>query len=113
MKNYQPMYEACKLQAQIHAQEATTANSTIAEIYQLVTGSSGEPGNWNGAAPIRKLIAERNALLRAARKVLKHLNDRIDQAVSEGGHSVPVFDGIAELHTAIEKTSPPKRRRTQ
>jgi hypothetical protein len=41
-----------KLEAQGHAQEARTANSTIAEIYQHVTEHSGEPGNWNGAVPV-------------------------------------------------------------
>lgn len=67
MKDYRALYETCKQQAQIWKQEARTANSTIAEIYQLVTGRRGEPGNWNGAAPIRKLIAERDALKIALR----------------------------------------------
>jgi hypothetical protein len=48
-----------KLQAQCHAQEARTANATIAEIYRLCTNGTGEPGNWawSGAGtcrPIRK-----------------------------------------------------------
>lgn len=46
-----------KLEAQSHAQEARTANATIAEIYQLCTGATGEPGNWNGAEPVRALAA--------------------------------------------------------
>ena len=56
-------------QAEIHAQEARTANATIYEAYQAVTGATGEPGNWNGARPIRgeldRLRAE-NARLREA-----------------------------------------------
>jgi hypothetical protein len=47
-----------KLEAQTHAQEARTANATIAEIYQLCTGGTGEPGSWNGAEPVRKLVAQ-------------------------------------------------------
>lgn len=47
-----------RLEAQIQAQEARTANATIAEIYQAVTGGTGEPGNWNGAAPVKARIAE-------------------------------------------------------
>lgn len=47
-----------RLEAQIHAQEARTANATIAEIYQSVTGGTGEPGNWHGAAPVKARIAE-------------------------------------------------------
>lgn len=58
-----------KQEAQIHAQEARTANATIAEIYQAVTGSTGEPGNWNGARPVveklRALEAHNAVLLEA------------------------------------------------
>lgn len=53
--------DAIKLQAQCHAQEARTANSTIAEIYRLCTGKTGEPGNWNGAEPVRQLLAQLQA----------------------------------------------------
>jgi len=63
MTDYQARYDACKLQAQIWKQEARGANHTIAEIYQLVSGSKGEPGSWNGANPVRALVAERDALL--------------------------------------------------
>jgi hypothetical protein len=45
-----------RLEAQCHAQEARTANGTIAQTYQAVTGSTGEPGNWNGAEPVRAEI---------------------------------------------------------
>lgn len=57
MKDYRAAYEACKLQAQIWKQEARTANGTIAEIYQAITGATGEPGNWNGADPVKAFIA--------------------------------------------------------
>lgn len=50
------------MQAQIWKQEARCANHTIHQIYQLVTGAKGEPGNWNGAEPVKALIAERDAL---------------------------------------------------
>ena len=46
--------DACLLQARCHAQEARTANATIAEIYQVVTGATGEPGNWHGAEPVKR-----------------------------------------------------------
>lgn len=45
--------ERLKHEAQLHAQEARTANATIAEIYREVSGGKGEPGNWNGAEPVR------------------------------------------------------------
>jgi hypothetical protein len=48
-------------QAQMWKQEARAANATIAEIYQLCSGGKGEPGNWNGAEPVRRKLAELNA----------------------------------------------------
>ncbi len=45
--------ERLKREAQQHAQEARTANATITEAYQAVTGGAGEPGNWHGAEPIK------------------------------------------------------------
>lgn len=39
------------------AQEARSANHTIAECYQAVTNRSGEPGNWNGAKPVEKHLS--------------------------------------------------------
>lgn len=42
-------------------QEACAANATIAEIYQICSGGKGEPGNWNGAEPVRRKLAELNA----------------------------------------------------
>lgn len=55
--------ERIKLEAQCHAQEARTANATIAEIYQLCSGGTGEPGNWNGAEPVRLKLADLEAKL--------------------------------------------------
>lgn len=60
--------ETLKREAQIHAMEARTAKATIAEIYQLCTGGTGEPGNWNGAEPVRQLAEQRAGLVQAARR---------------------------------------------
>lgn len=43
-----------RLEAQIHAQEARTQRATVHEIYQVVTVCKGEPGDWNGARPVRE-----------------------------------------------------------
>lgn len=59
------LVERIKLEATIHAQEARTANATIAEIYQAVTGATGEPGNWNGAQPVIQRIADLESQLAA------------------------------------------------
>lgn len=60
------LIERLKQEAQIHAQEAATQHATVQEIYQLCTGGKGEPGNWNGAEPVRALIADLRAQLAAA-----------------------------------------------
>jgi hypothetical protein len=64
----QELIERLRLEAQIHAQEARTANATIAEIYQLCSGGKGEPVNWHGAEPVRALIAERDQLAATLRQ---------------------------------------------
>lgn len=69
------------VEARIHAQEARTANATIAEIYQVLTGATGEPGNWNGAEPARKIMAEL-AMVRGERDRLREaveMNERVAQ----------------------------------
>ncbi len=48
------------LEARIHAGEAKAANATIYQIYQLLTGATGEPGNWNGAEPARSYVEMTN-----------------------------------------------------
>lgn len=50
--------EAVIQQAQIWRQEARTMQNTVAECYKAVTGSTGEPGDWNGAKPVREAISE-------------------------------------------------------
>lgn len=57
--------ERLKLEAQAHAQEARTSNATIAEIYQVVTGTTGELGNWHGAQPVKEAIDKLKADYRA------------------------------------------------
>lgn len=66
VKDERDLVERLKLEAQIHAQEARTANATIAEIYQIVSGGKGEPGNWHGAEPVRQRIAELEAAVKDA-----------------------------------------------
>lgn len=50
--------DACKQEAQVQAQEARTQQAIVHDCYQAVTGGKGEPGDWNGAEPVRRRIAE-------------------------------------------------------
>ncbi|WP_347822773.1 hypothetical protein [uncultured Planktomarina sp.] len=58
--------EKLRREAEMHAQEARTQKSTVHECYQAVSGGTGEPGDWNGAQPIRDYVAAKNARLREA-----------------------------------------------
>ena len=62
-----------KLEAQIHSGEARAANSTVHEIYQLLSGAKGEPGTWHGADPARRFVAR-------TREVLAPFAELADQA---------------------------------
>jgi hypothetical protein len=50
------LIERLRLEAQAHAQEARTQRAIVREIYQLVTGATGEPGDWNGVEPVRQAL---------------------------------------------------------
>lgn len=60
-------------QSQIWKQEACAKTATVHEIYQIVSGSKGEPGDWNGAESVRAafadLVGKRDALLQACKKL--------------------------------------------
>ena len=45
-------------QAQIWKLEAASQKATVAECYQICTGATGEPGDWDGAEPVRALKAQ-------------------------------------------------------
>lgn len=55
-----------KQQAIGNAQEMRTQKSIVREMYQVLTGATGEPGDWNGAEPARKVMAELAALREGA-----------------------------------------------
>ena len=50
------LIEKLKREARAHAMEARSANATLAECYQAVSGKTGEPGNWHGSQPVRDCI---------------------------------------------------------
>src|SRR5690606_9068767 len=84
-ENYEALQVLCdrlQLEAQCHAQEARTANATIAEIYRLVSGGTGEPGNWNGAEPVQRKLEELQAECERLRKEAERYRWLRDKSVS-------------------------------
>lgn len=68
------LIDRLKLEAQIHSMEARGANATIGEIYQAVTGKTGEPGNWNGAQPVIEALAAKDAEIKRLRESLEFIS---------------------------------------
>lgn len=85
------------LEAQVHAQEARTANSTIYEIYQVLSGSTGEPGTWNGAEPARKFVS-------AAQERIAELEGALEPfaLISSEGVVPAGYEGFATITTSAE-----------
>ena len=75
----QDLIERLKQEAQAHAQEARTANATIAEIYRIVSGGTGEPGNWHGAEPVRKCVEELREQVAALTPIASHAGAEPDK----------------------------------
>lgn len=69
--------DALQQQAEIHAQEARSQRATVHEIYQIATQNRGEPGDWNGAAPVRVAFATLRDSLAAARLENERLRDAL------------------------------------
>ena len=70
-------------EAENHAQEARAQKSTVLACYQAVTGSTGEPGDWNSAEPIRQFVARANAAeaaLKAAAQYYEEQNAMAQQS---------------------------------
>lgn len=63
--------DALKMQAEIWAQEARAQRTTVHDIYRLCTGGKGEPGDWNGAEPVRELVARADRLEAALRDAIE------------------------------------------
>lgn len=55
--------DAAIREAQTWKQEAMTQRATVHAAYEVCTGKTGEPGDWNGAEPIRALAARADELL--------------------------------------------------
>ena len=92
------LVERLRMEAEAHAQESRTMRAIVHEIYQHVTGATGEPADWNGARPV---IEEIDRLRERAKPKVKPL-------VWEGLRSGPYFieiheGGIADLYNNADR----------
>lgn len=89
-------------EAEIHAQESSTANATIYDIYQLCTGSTGEPGNWNGAKPVREMKEHYERQIAVLTERVDKLRDIITKAIKLT-HETWTCRGLSEVLLADTK----------
>ena len=75
--------ETLKNEAQIHAMEAKSANATINEINQFISGATGEPANWHGAQPVKEFVNNLKAQLAALTQVIVERDLIIGQYIAE------------------------------
>lgn len=95
------LVERLRQEAIDHAGEARTANSTIYEIYQVISGATGEPGNWHGAEPVRAYVAAKEARIQAletelAAALIEVSNQARLRGEAEGKLHVSELAGIVE-----------------
>lgn len=105
--------ERLKQEARNHSSEVDTLNGIIGEIYQAVTGKTGEPGNWNGARPIVEALEKRDALVRELVGALHRSNyellccavqlKELKQNVERNGSVMKAIDGGNETLAAAGK----------
>ncbi|HET8791698.1 MAG TPA: hypothetical protein VFM75_10855, partial [Modicisalibacter sp.] len=83
------------LQAQIHAQEARTQQATVAEIYRLCSGGKGEPGDWHGAEPVRRALADAEQREQALAAHVERLTELITDCLESDPATAPPWDRAA------------------
>lgn len=64
------LIERLRREAQQHAQEARTQRSIVQEILQIVSGATGETGDWYAAKVVREKFDELREKLREAEREL-------------------------------------------
>jgi len=104
--------ENLKFQAEGWTQEARTQKATVHEIYQLVSGATGEHGDWHGAEPVRAYIAAAKADAERMRERIRGIEDA---AVRYEADPVDVYDKpsawnklgvlLAQALPAIDRTT--------
>lgn len=92
--------ERMKQEAQIHAQEARTQRATVHEIYQIISGGKGEPGDWNGAEPVRRYVADANARIEQLTRALEAAKPYVEKVHNQLWRTEFTAGGPAALAVA-------------
>jgi len=95
--------DTLRQEAQMHAQEARTANGTIYEIYQAITGATGEPGNWNGAKPVIEKLAQLQERAGRMEDSFKEMRKLIQTDCSDATRIIAIKERADSILSDIQK----------
>lgn len=96
--------ERLKQEAQMWAGEARCHKSTVHEIYQFISGATGEKGNWNGAKPVIEKFSALQSSARQMAEALEPFKKSYEQVLHwrEIGQIVPLGeDEFVRAHAAL------------
>ena len=94
------LVDRLRTEAQIHSGEARTANSSLHDAYQAASGGRGEPGNWNGANPIKDEIERLRAKLAETAADAEEFEKAVRQREEEFARKMGALEARAELAEA-------------
>lgn len=96
--------DALKLEARIQAQEAHSQKATVHACYEIVTGKTGEPGDWNGAEPVRAYVSALRNELAEARRLAQWTPITPDNLPIPWKSEILCFGGHVEMAQDVENT---------
>jgi hypothetical protein len=103
--------ERLRREAEMWAGEARCHKATVHECYQIATGGKGEPGNWNGAKPIREAFAAATARaerLEAALRDAREAWSRYEKFLELIGTATDIERAYNDVCTALSPAAPSK-----
>jgi len=83
VESLQTLCDILRQEAKIHAQEARSQKATVHEIYQIISGGKGEPGDWSGARPVREFVQAKEEQLAAAERTISRVQADRDALLRE------------------------------
>lgn len=83
--------ERCETEAQQWKGEALAHKSSLHEAYQVLTGATGEPGNWNGAQPVREYVEAAEARISSLTEALEPFAATAEVDIGESETDEDIF----------------------
>lgn len=92
-------------EAEIHAGEARAHKASLHEAYQAVTGATGEPGNWNGAEPVKNFVSTARDRISALEEAIQEAFDLLLERKEHNPARSPGHNARLTLQAALHPNS--------